>query len=434
MTPPAMKPLTGIRGGGLAGLVLSVAMLVGMVVWSWMTEIAGAVVAQGVVEAGGSTKPVQHADGGTVSEILVSDGAEVAAGQVLLRLDDTQLRANLAIYRTRLAGALALQSRLVAERDRAETPVFAEGSPLVDPEALAQARAGQMQIFDARRAVRRIQQDQLAEQVDQFTNQLGGIEALMAAKTDQLAFLESELNARSDLAGRGLALSSQVLGLQRERSDLLGQIAEHRSEAARIRNSIQTAELAALQQEGQFRETVVTQLAEVAVQIHELNEQITSTEAQLGRVSIRAPVAGLVHEMQVSTIGAVVPPGGILLEIVPDGEPMTFEVRVAPTAIDQVYPGQPATARFTAFNQRTTPELVATVRSISPSSVMDETTGMSYFRVGLEITESELARLGDVDLIPGMPVDSFLKTGDRSVLSYLFRPVQDQLAQAFREE
>ena len=433
MTPP-MQPRTAIRGWGLAGLVLSAAMLAGVGAWTWATEIAGAVVAQGVVAVNGNTRPVQHADGGTVSEILVSDGAVVAAGQVLVRLDSTELRANLAIYRTRLAGALALRSRLVAERDRAESPVFSDDSPLVDPEALAQARAGQVEIFEARRAVRRIQQDQLDEQVDQFTNQLGGIDALIAAKSDQLAFLEAELAARTDLAGRGLALSSQVLGLQRERSDLMGQIAEHRSEAARIRNSIHAARLSALQQEGQFRETVVTELAEVAVQIHELNEQITSTEAQLGRVSIRAPVAGLVHEMQVSTIGAVVPAGGILLEIVPDGEPMTFEVRVPPTAIDQVYPGQPATARFTAFNQRTTPELAATVRSISPSSVVDETTGLSYFRVSLDIPDSELARLGDVALIPGMPVDSFLQTGDRSVLSYLVRPVQDQLAQAFREE
>ncbi|MGB3408363.1 MAG: HlyD family type I secretion periplasmic adaptor subunit [Jannaschia sp.] len=429
-----LKPQTGIRGWSIAGLVASVVMFGGVAAWAWQTNIAGAVVAQGTVVVTGKTKPVQHADGGTVDEIFVTDGSVVQSGDVLMRLDDTELRANIAIYRTRLAGALAQESRLIAERSAAETVVFSDGSPFVDPLALDSARAGQQEIFDARRAVRRVQQDQLAEQIDQFTNQLGGIEALLAAKTDQLAFLGTELSAMSDLAGRGLALSSQVLGLQRQQSDLLGQVAEHRSEAARIQNSIHDARLSALQQEGEFREAVVTQLAEVMVQIHELTEQIATTEAQLDRVSIRAPVSGRVHEMQVATVGAVVPPGGVLLEIVPDGESLTFEVRIPPISIDQVFPGQSATARFTAFNQRTTPVIDARVRSVSPNSVVDEATGQSFYRVFLEIEESELAKLGDVSLIPGMPLDSYLKTGDRSVLSYLVRPVQDQFAQAFREQ
>ena len=427
-------PRMAVRGVGRIGLIGSVVLFTGFAGWAWATEIGGAVIAAGSVVVSGKTKVVQHADGGVVEEILVADGESVAAGEVLLRLDDTTLRANLEIYRARLADLLAKRARLEAERGEAGAIAFREVPPILAGTDIETAREGQRQIFEARRELRAVREEQLGEAVAQFANQIAGVEALAASKREQLAYLEEELSAAESLREKRLVLSSQVLELQKGKSDLLGQIAEHESELARIRNSIRDKELEVLSLGRQQREAAVAELHEAVIQSHEIVQQIASTEEQLARVEIRAPVNGLVHEMQIATVGGVVPPGGAILEIVPSGESLAFEVRVDPVSVDQVHLGQTATARFTAFNQRTTPELVATVAGVSPNAVTDEATGLSYYRVRLDVSEDELARLGAVDLIPGMPVEAHLQTGDRTVLSYLAKPLADQMAQAFREE
>lgn len=427
-------PRMAVRGVGRIGLIGSVVLFTGFAGWAWATEIGGAVIAAGSVVVSGKTKVVQHADGGVVEEILVADGESVAAGEVLLRLDDTTLRANLEIYRARLADLLAKRARLEAERGEAGAIAFREVPPILAGTDIETAREGQRQIFEARRELRAVREEQLGEAVAQFANQIAGVEALAASKREQLAYLEEELSAAESLREKRLVLSSQVLELQKGKSDLLGQIAEHESELARIRNSIRDKELEVLSLGRQQREAAVAELHEAVIQSHEIVQQIASTEEQLARVEIRAPVNGLVHEMQIATVGGVVPPGGAILEIVPSGENLAFEVRVDPVSVDQVHLGQTATARFTAFNQRTTPELVATVAGVSPNAVTDEATGLSYYRVRLDVSEDELARLGAVDLIPGMPVEAHLQTGDRTVLSYLAKPLADQMAQAFREE
>lgn len=205
--------------------------------------------------------------------------------------------------------------------------------------------------------------------------------------------------------------------MQRQEADLLGQIAEHRSELARIENSIRDAELEILQGQRQIKEDVVSELRDVTATIEELRQQILSTRAQIDRVDIRAPVTGRVHEMQITTLGGVVPPGGVILQIVPSDGGLEFLSRVDPAAIDQVYTGQPATLRFPAFNQRNTPEFEGRVVDISPTSVVDEATGQSFFRVRVDVRPDELARLEARELVPGMPVEVFLTTGERTVLS-----------------
>ena len=224
------------------------------------------------------------------------------------------------------------------------------------------------------------------------------------------------------------------MGLQRSKADLLGQIAEHKSELARIQNSIRDTELEVLQGKRELKEEAVTQLREATTQIEELRQQLISTEKQLDRTTIRAPSNGRVHEMQITTVGGVVAPGATIMQIIPSDEGLAFRTRVDPAAVDQVYVGQVATLRFSAFNQRTTPELNGRVQDISPTSVVDEVTGASFYWVAVQAPEDELARLGDVELVSGMPVEAFLKTTDRTVLSYLSKPITDQLEQAFREE
>lgn len=426
-------PHTGLRGWGIVGVLASITLLAGVAVWATLTQIHGAVITSGTVVTDGNTRSIQHIDGGVVAEILVSNGDRIEAGDVLVRLEDTLLRANVEIYRARLADGLAQQARLRAEQVNIDMPDM-PASDLVEPERLERSRAAQLEIASARHAMQEGRAEQLEERIHQFGNQITGVDGLIASKQEQLSFVEQELETARSLNERGLVVDSQVLSLQRSRSDLLGQLAEHISERARIENSIRDAELEILQLSRQFHEQVVSELSEVDKSVQELIQQLISTDRQLERTQVRAPKEGIVHELQTFTIGGVVPPGATIVQIVPTLEALSFDMRLDPASMDQVHIGQAARVRFPSFNQRTTPELNATVARISPTTVMDDATGLSYFRATLDIADAELSRLNDAVLLPGMPVEGFLQTDERSVLSYLTRPITDQLARAFREE
>lgn len=433
--PPETPELATALGWPLRlGALGVLAMALGAGALAHTTEISGAVIAPGAVVVEGRPKSVQHLDGGVVEAILVDEGERVEAGRVLMRLDATLLAANLDIYRTRLTEAVARRARLEAERSGAGAIDFGARHPLLDGVDLASSRAGQREIFASRAEVQAGRQAQLAEKVRQFENQRRGTEALIGAKRDQLALIEEELASTEALEAKGLSRRTQTLALARSRADLLGQIAEHDSELARITNSVRDTELEALLVEREFREEAVVELREVTTSIEELTQQIVSTAKQLDRVDIRAPVAGVVHEMQIVTLGGVVAPGGLILQLVPEADTLMIETRVAPAAIDQVHHGQPARIVFSALNQRTTPEIEGTVTGVSPDTVVDEATGQPFYRVRLTVLDTERDRLGDVALVPGMPVEAYLQTDERTVMSYLTRPLTDQLRRAFREE
>ncbi len=425
---------TELRGVARIGAIFSVVMFLGAVAASAVIQISGAVIAPGTVAVAGKPKSVQHLDGGIVEEILVSDGDAVEAGDVLLRLDSTVLEANLDIYKTRLTDALALRARLEAERSGSKDMTFSSGSSLLSDVPQETSREGQREIFRTRQEVQKGRRQQLAEKVEQYNNQVAGTKAQIAAKRKQLKLIARELEAMSKLREKGLVRESVVLSLQRNQADLLGQIGEHESELARIANSIRDTELEILLLEEQFREEAVVELREITTSIEELTQQIVSTQKQLDRVRIRAPVSGLVHEMQVVTVGGVVPPGAVIMQIIPHEKGNQFETRVNPASIDQVFIGQEARIRLLAANHRTTPTLTGQVTGISPDAVTDEASGLSYYRVLLTISPEEKARLGDMALVPGMPIEAFVQTGDRSILSYLLRPLSDRLNKAFREE
>jgi HlyD family secretion protein len=429
--PPLRTDLTRAgRLGTLAGLAL-LTLLFG---WAYVTQISGAVIAPGAAVVRGKPKIVQSLDGGIVEEIRVSDGDMVRAGDLLLRLDPTLLRINLEMYRNRLAETRAEISRLQAEQVTAPDLVFDYDTTYLDGLPLEKIDAGQRQIFEARREVIKGRKDQLAEKAAQFHNQISGVDGLITAKREQLNFIEKELADVSALHAEGLAREGQVLELQRERARLLGEIAEHQSELARIRNSIRDTELEILQAERQFKEQVVTDLREKMMESEELLLQIVTAQKQLDRIEILSPVDGIVHEMQVFNAGSVVPPGETILQVIPVSEGVEFEIRVDPNAIDQVAEGQRAKVVFTAFSTRTTPEIFGTVSGISPDAVTDPSTGQSFYRVTLTIAPEEMTRLGDHEILPGMPIEAFLQTGERTVLSYLTRPLSDQLRRAFRDD
>ncbi|WP_114285823.1 HlyD family type I secretion periplasmic adaptor subunit [Candidatus Halocynthiibacter alkanivorans] len=426
-------PKTNLTGVARLGIFASLCMLLILFALLNLTMISGAVIASGQTAVRGKPKVVQSLDGGVVDQIFVTDGDVVAAGDVLLRFDPTLLRINLDIYQSRLAEIIARQSRLEAEYLNQDEITFPAPTATLNPEALARDIAGQYEIFQARRDVLAGGKEQLQERILQFNNQIAGVEGLIVSKQTQLEFVQSELTNVLALKQRGLALESKVLALQRDEADLLGQLVGHRSELARIRNSIRDSELEILQTERQFREQVVTELREVTAKHEEIVLEIVTAEKQLERIDVLAPVEGVVHEMQVFTVGGVVAPEGVILSVVPLTEGVVLELRVDPKSVDEIFVGQRAKILFPAFNLRVSPDVFGALDSISPTSITDPATGVSYYRITLTVPEEQMALLGDVDLIPGMPIEAFLLTGERSVMNYLTKPLMDQLQRAFRD-
>ncbi|MEO0566860.1 MAG: HlyD family type I secretion periplasmic adaptor subunit [Pseudomonadota bacterium] len=429
----AEQPNTRLDVIARLGVLSCILMLISGFAWMQYTLITGAVIASGQVLVRGAPKQVQNLDGGVVDRIFVEDGDLVKAGDVMMRLDSSLLQINLDIFRNRLAEILTREARLMSEQGGLDEPEFVFSEKETEGLDLEQHFAGQREIFVARREVLEGRKEQLAERIRQFRNQISGVEAQITAGQEQLSFVEQELDSQRKLQNQGLARESQVLELQGRQSALLGQVAEHQSELARIENSIRDTQLEILQAEREFKEQVVTELRETTAEREELQLQIVTAEKQLERIDILAPADGVVHEMQVTTEGGIVSPEVTIAEVVPVSDGVEFELRVAPDAIDQVYLGQPAKVIFPAFNLRITPEIFGSVAGISPTSVTEQATGESYFRVDLDLPEEEIGKLGPVELIPGMPVEAFLQTNERSVLQYLTKPLTDQLDRAFRE-
>lgn len=438
-TPPAAGPESpapriGLGATGRWGAVLSLALLLALATWAALVPIGGAVTTAGQAVVRGKPKLVQSLGGGIVAEIDAANGDRVAAGQVVMRLDPTLLTVTRDMAMGRLAEALARQARLRAEQIGLDAPRFAYPDlPFPRPDT-ALSEAGQREVFAARQAVQTGRREQLGERLKQFDNQIAGTEAAIRSLSEQIALTDRELATSNQLLERGLMRESQVLELQRSRAALEGQLAGNRAEAARLHNAARDAELEVVQAERQFQEEVANDLRTVTAEAEQLVLQLVNTLADLDRVTIRAPSEGIVHELAVTTVGGVVTPGQTILQIVPLDQGLDFEMRLDPRAIDQVRPGQPAQVLFPAFDQRATPRVAGRVDRISPGVVTDPQTGQSYYRLTVAVPPEEIARLGRVEILPGMPVEAFLELGERSALSFLVHPVAAQLNRIFREE
>ncbi|HOV03425.1 MAG TPA: HlyD family type I secretion periplasmic adaptor subunit [Kaistiaceae bacterium] len=435
MTKGEERPRLSYRRPAFVGLFAIALLFGGSLTWANRTEIDGAVIAPGSVVVKGQPKSVQHLDGGIVSEIRVARGDRVAEGDVLIVLDPTTIAANLAIYKGRLREALVRHARLIAEvagEEDFEPRDLPDG--MFEAASIAAAVAQQRVLMNARRATRLAQIGQYDEKIRQFEAQIAGIEKLIEHKNEQVEKFDQERSALKKLVNKRLAHRSTLLALERSRADTLGQLGEHEAEIARINNSIAETRLSRLQLEREFQETAISDAEETETKTEELRLQIDATAKQLERTVIRAPVSGVVHELNVFTIGGVVPPGHTVMQIVPQTDLYEIELSVETRAIDQVFAGQAVGLRFPAFNQRITPRLDGVVTSISPSSVKDEKRGIEYYRVTVDLNDGELATLGPGQkLVPGMPVEGFLQTGPRAVISYLVKPLADNFERVFRE-
>ena len=434
-SPSIDRQLTrSVRRHLLASLLVAALLLGGFGGWAAMARISGAVVAPATVVVETNVRRIQHQEGGIVREIAVQNGDRVASGDLLVRLDDTVTRANLAVVTRQLVDLYAQEARLVAERDESEEIAFNDRARgLVDDDQLGLVEDSQKSLMDARRKSVTGRKDQLAEQIVQYRRQIEGLDAQLSAKGEEIELIEDELKDLMGLLEKRLVARARVTALQRDRTRLKGEHGGLVAKIAEVNEAISERRILMLQIDEQSRAEVLEQLQDTRARIARLEEQKIAAEDQLRRVEIRSPQAGTVHQLAVHTIGGVVGQGETLMLIVPKGDLLVIEAQVQPRDIAQIVPGQEARVRFPGFDQRTTPELAARVRTISADLARDNVTGARYFVARLFIPDEELARLDGELLVPGMPAEAFITTQERTVLSYLVRPVTDQIAHAMRE-
>jgi HlyD family secretion protein len=403
--------------------------------WAAVTELSGAVVAPGAVVVDSHVKKVQHPTGGVVGEILARDGDRVRMGDVVVRLDETVARASLAMVSKSLDELAARQSRLEAERDGAEQIVFpaAFKSRLQEPE-LASLIQGEINVFQNRREARAGQKAQLQERISQLQEQIDGLKLQASAKGDEIQLILDELTGVEQLWKKNLVPITRVTALKREETRLRGERGQLISNIAQAKGRISETSLQIIQIDQDLRSEVSKELREVQAKTAEFVERKTTAEDQLKRIEIRAPQDGIVHQSMVHTVGGVINAGEPLMLVVPEADELSIEVKVLPQDIDQLRPGLDTVLRLSAFNQRTTPELKGKVSLIAADLVTDQRSGMQYYPVRVAFAEGERSRLGDLKLVPGMPVEGLIQTGYRTVFSYLTKPVADNMAKAFREE
>jgi HlyD family secretion protein len=429
-------PLKSLRRHAIAGLG-AIALFIGLLGgWAGTTEIAGAVVAQGTVVPLEGSKRVQHPEGGVVSAILVKDGDAVAAGQLLLRLDSTTVSANLAVIVSQLSAAFALEARLTAEsigNDELTLPRSLDAWP--DRATLAGLLAAQERLRQSRAEAQAGLAAQLQEQIGQLGEQISGLQAQEAAVRQQREILAGEVADAQILFRDGLMEASRLNASRRELARLEGEAGNLSAEIASARTAIAGSRAKIAENTATFRAGVLEDLRDVGLQIAELLQQKIAAEDRLAKLEIRAPQAGIVHESIVRTVGGVVAAGETLMQVVPHTDRLALEARVSPLDIDKLNVGQLAAVRLTGLDARTTPELVAAVDAISPDLSRDPATGVAYFSIRMKLSEAELARLPEGQHVTaGMPAEAFLRTADRTVLSYLLGPLAAQLSHAFRED
>ncbi len=417
-----------------AGLVGVIVLAGGVGGWAATTELAGAVIGSGTLVVDSYTKKVQHPTGGVVGELNVREGARVKAGDVIVRLDETVTRANLQIVVKSLDEQAARRARLEAERDDQDWFDFPADliGRAADPD-VNRLIVGERKLFDLRRTARAGKKAQLNERVGQLREQIRGLEEQIQAKDRETTFIDQELLGVRDLWRKNLVQITRLTTLERDAVRLHGERGALVAAIAEARGRITEIMLQMMQIDQDLRTEVGKDLAEIRARTSELVEKRVAAEDQLKRIDIRAPQDGTVHQLALHTIGGVISAGEQIMLIIPSNDALVVEVRIPPHEIDRLSVGQPVLLRFTAFNQRTTPELDGEVSNVSADVAIDQKSTTSFYVARIAVPEAQIARLGDLRLIAGMPVEAFIQTGQRTVMSYLVKPLSDQLMRAWRE-
>jgi HlyD family secretion protein len=430
-----IRTVRGIRKNLSAALLVVVLLGGSATAWSVYMPLEGAVVAPGIVVVESNLRKVQHLAGGVVGALNVREGQKVEAGELVVRLDDTTTRASLGIVLNELTAFRARLARLRAERDGTDEPVFPEDLHGRGNEPdIAQVIEGERTLFRTRASTKTGQKQQLGERIKQLRDEITGLNEQMEALLKQLAIARDELKDLSDLYEKGLIQRPRITSLQREILGKEGTVGEIKAKVAQSLGRITEIELQILQLDRELANEVAKEIREVETRIAELQERRTAAEDQLKRVDIRAPISGIVHQLSVHTIGGVISASEPIMLVVPASETLIVEARVNPADIDQLQTGQETRIRFSAFNQRTTPEIMGVVSRIAGDLIREPQTGLAYYTAGIRVDPAEIAKLKGLKLLPGMPAEVYIKTGERTLVSYLLRPLLDQMQRALREE
>ncbi len=435
--PPEIKMQdNGIRWFGYLVILILFGGLGG---WSAYAMIDSAAMAPGLVTVESYRKAVQHLEGGIVQELTVREGDTVQAGDIVARLDDTQFSSQLEAVRSQLAALRALEARLIAERDGLDevvlppTLIQTTETVVVDPR-VNEFISVQRQVFEARRADLTGRIEVLEQRIEQLQEQVTGLDARERSLVRRIDLYNDELSGLRSLFDEGMGDKIRLRALDRDLAEVEGELAAVRSDRNRARLQIAETRLQIAQTQREAHRDVVTELSAVQERLFEALEQARGLEDRVRRTAVRAPATGRVVGLDVHTVGGVLAPGERLMDIVPQDEPLVIDARVLPQDIDRVFAGLEAQVRFTAFNFRTTPTVTGRVMTLSADSLTDPQTGMSYFLARVEVSDSERQKLGEVVLLPGMPAEVMIITGERTLLDYIMRPLSDALARSFRED
>jgi len=429
------RPIWSSRGPILLGTVCIFLLVGGFGAWSMLTQIAGAIVSSGRIEVEQNRQVVQHPDGGVVKEIFVTESAMVKAGDILLTLDGSALHSELAIVEGQFYEVVARRARLEAERDETDSITFPDSLIALasaNPE-IAEQVEGQASLFEARRDTLNRQTEQLQRRMSQTSDQIAGIDTQSRAMETQSDLIAEELENTKKLLEKGLAQQPRVLGLEREAASMQGDLGGLAASRAQAEGQISQIELELLRLAALRREEANTQLREIGPLELELSERQRALEERIDRLDIRAPVSGIVLGLQVTTPRAVIRPADAVLYLIPQDRPLVIATQVSPIHIDQVHPGQEVELVFSAFSSRTTPHLKGHISVVSADAFTDQKTGASFYRAEVELEPGEIARLGKVQLLPGMPVEAFIQTDTHTPMAYLLKPFTDYFIMAFRE-
>ncbi|WP_243370515.1 HlyD family type I secretion periplasmic adaptor subunit [Microvirga solisilvae] len=423
-----------LRQSTKAGIAM-IALFAGTIgLWAATSTLSGAVMAGGQFVVDSSVKKIQHSVGGIVGELKVKDGDRVKEGDLLIRLDETVTRANLHVVTKQLDEFIGRQARLEAERDGAsqvKTPAEFEGR-LNDP-AVQKIMSSERTLFDARRAARDAQKDQLKKRISQSHDEITGLKAQQEAKVRAAELIVDELKGVRDLYQKNLVQLPRLNALERDAADIQGQRGQLIAAVAQAEGRIAETEFQIIQIDEQMRAEAMSELREIQSKIAEYTERRVAAEDQLKRIDIRAPSDGYVHQLNVHTIGGVISPAEPVMLIVPTNDKLELEARVLPHEIDQVKLGQKATVKVHASNARNMPDLHGKVSRISADVSRDQQSGVTFYTIRVELPQEEIKRLEGLHLIAGMQAEVFVEVNERTPLQYFFKPMKDQIARAFRE-
>jgi HlyD family secretion protein len=429
-----VNPEEALRRYLRIGLITVGVLVFGLFGLAAIVNISGAVIATGQISVESQVKKIAHPTGGVIAEIYVRDGRRVKAGDALMRLDTTVAGVSASVSEEGLVQLLARRARLEAERDGRPSPIFPPQLVNSRDPAARVAMAEELRLFRLKREARLGLHAQLMDRIRQSEQQIGGYQSQISANSQQTQLIKPELEGVRGLWEKKLVTINKLNSLERTAVELDASSAALTANIAQTRSRISEIRQQAIQLDQEARSQAGAELAEVITALNDQQVRKVSTGDTFDRSIIRAPQSGIVDKLAFSTIGGVVPPAETIMEIVPDTDQMVVEARISPADVDQVRIGQGAVVRFSAFNLQTTPELNGRVAHVSAEAATDERQGFTYYKVRLEVDQNEMRRLGGLKLVPGMPVEAFIQTGERSFLSYITKPLRDQLNRSFRQD